>query len=139
MENKTIPENPIEQTPPVFEERELFTLTRFDNFFAVAAIVLSIVLSVFGVFGGFAIGFYALGHSALYFLAPLGGHVIGGNLAAVKLIHKRGLLAYLGKECVVLGFGDFGAASIARADGGQLAVFVIQSVIHHIAAPHIYT
>ena len=84
MENKTIPETPIEQTPPVFEERELFSLTRFDNFFAVAAIVLSIVLSVFGVFGGFAIG-YAAAAVSLWLLFTV-YFAKGGKATATPII-----------------------------------------------------
>ena len=47
-----------EAWPPAYQPKPLFDLTKRDTAFAVCAIIVSIFTSVFGIFGGFALGYF---------------------------------------------------------------------------------
>ncbi len=46
-----------QENPQPFQPKPMFRLTRQDNIFALCAVVLSIFTSVFGIFGGFSLGY----------------------------------------------------------------------------------
>ena len=85
MENNMIPKPaPVVPPNPSLKVKEPFTLKRSDNIFAVAAIVLGILLSVLGIFGGFAIGYAAVSVLlAVLFVCYFGA---GGKIAATPII-----------------------------------------------------
>lgn len=85
MERNMFPEAaPIEPENTFLKEKEPFALTRSDNVFAVLAIIFSICLSVFGVFGGFGIGFAAT--SVLMTVLFICYFAKGGHFAATPII-----------------------------------------------------
>ncbi len=96
QQNQTTPGR-IEVTMPERPSRPMFELEKKDNIFAISAIVLSVLLSVFGIFGGFALG-YSI--SIIMFILAFALYLIKCN--RVRLFPLLCLVLALGNAVILI-------------------------------------